>query len=203
MLQAIQEQRKKLFKDFWGTFARWQDQRAIWLLGGGIALFLEIFSWAFFQKFLRLNPCELCVYIRFSMVGIFIGAMVGAINPRHIVFKLTGYFIVFWWIIQGLIWDVRLEIENIRAADPTWFSLCKPSAAEFPFGLKLDQWFPSHFRPEAICGEDSAWSIFGLNMSEWLFFIYGGFILVVSLMFISWLVRSWRNRKSDGAEAGG
>lgn len=198
MLRLLRASLIELRGDFGGTFARWQDRRAIWLLGGGIALFLEIFSVAFFQKFLRLNPCELCVYIRFSMVCIFWGAMVGAVNPKHLGFKLAGYVIVFWGIIRGLIWDIRLEIENLRAADPTWFSLCKPSEAEFPFGLKLDRWLPTHFRPEAVCGEDSAWSMFGLNMSEWLFFIYGGFILVVSLMLVSWLVRSYRSRKVAG-----
>ena len=196
LLDKIKNSWLELRGDFWGTVARWQDGRPLWLLGGGIALFLEIFSWAFFQKFLGLNPCELCVYIRFSMVGIFLGAMAGAVRPKSVLFKLAGYVIVFWWIIRGLIWDIRLEIENIRAADPNWFSLCKPTATEFPFGLKLDQWFPAHFRPEAICGEDSTWSILGLNMSEWLFFVYGGFIVVVSLMFISWLVQSYRSRKA-------
>jgi len=198
MLKKISACWQELRGDFWGAFARWQDGRTIWLLGGGIALFLEIFSWAFFQTFLRLSPCEMCVYIRFSMVSIFLGAMVGAIRPRNILFKTAGYAIVFWGIIRGLIWDIRLEIENIRAADPNWFSLCRPSSAEFPFGLRLDQWLPAHFRPEAACGEDSAWSIFGLNMSEWLLFVYGGFIVVVSLMFIGWLTRSYRSRKARG-----
>lgn len=195
MLKKLLTLTGELKNDFWGTFGRRQDERTIWLLGGGIALSLEIFSWAFFQKFLRLEPCELCVYIRFSMVSIFLGAMIGAINPKHLLFKLTGYVIVFWGIIKGLAWDVRLEIENIRAADPNWFSPCRAASADFPFGLKLDRWLPSHFRPEAVCGEDSAWSIFGLNMSEWLFFVYGGFLLVVSLMFIGWLVRIRRARK--------
>ncbi len=72
---------KELRDDFWGAWGRWQDRRPLWLMGGGIALFLEIFSWAFFQTFLGLLPCELCVYIRFSMLGIFAGAMVGALRP--------------------------------------------------------------------------------------------------------------------------
>ncbi|MDR2947361.1 MAG: disulfide bond formation protein B [Candidatus Adiutrix sp.] len=179
--------------DFWGTFGRWQDQRAIWLLGGGIALGLELFSWAFFQTFLGLRPCELCVYIRVSMLGIFLGAMIGAMKPKHIVFKLAGYAVVWWWIIRGLLWNFRLEIENIRAADPNWFSLCGPTPTEFPFGLKLDEWFPAHFRPEAVCGEiGNAWSALGLNMAEWLFFAYAGFIIVVALMGLGGLVQARR-----------
>ncbi len=187
---------KELRDDFWGAWGRWQDRRPLWLMGGGIALFLEIFSWAFFQTFLGLLPCELCVYIRFSMLGIFAGAMIGALRPSYLFFKLGGYALAWWWVVQGLIWNIRLEIENIRAADPNHFSLCGPTASNFPFGLKLDQWFPAHFRPEAICGEPgNAWSLLGLNMSEWLFFIYGGFIAVLSLMVVGGLVQARRRRQ--------
>ncbi|MDR1043912.1 MAG: disulfide bond formation protein B [Candidatus Adiutrix sp.] len=183
--------------DFWGTLGRRQDGRALWLLGGGLALFLELFSWAFFQTFLRLNPCELCVYIRFSMIGIFAGAMIGALNPRNIFLKLAAYITVWWWIIQGLIWDIRLETENLRAAaDPGFISLCRPADLRFPFGLKLDEWLPAHFQPLAACGQDSAWSLLGLNMSEWLFPVYGGFAVAVSLMFISWLLQLSRARQA-------
>ncbi len=178
-----------LKQDFWGTLARWQDQRPLWLLGGSIALFMEIFSWAFFQTYLGLNPCELCVYIRFSMVAIFLGAMIGAVNPANIWFKSLGYLVVVWGIVRGLVWNVRLEMENIRSAVPGYFSPCRPGKAEFPFDLPLQHWFPSHFLPLASCGEDSAWSFLGLTMPEWLFFVYVAFILGVGAMLAAWLGR--------------
>ena len=180
--------------DFWGTWGCWQDRRPIWLLGGGAALFLEIFSWAFFQTYLGLWPCEMCVYIRFSMLVVFLGAMVAAIKPENPVLKLSGYIIVIWGLVRGIIWDITLEMENLRAQDDTWISLCSPSSASYPFGLPLDTWLPSHFLPLAACGEDSNWSLLGLNMAEWLFPIYALFSLGIILMLIGWLVRLKRAR---------
>lgn len=181
---------KSLKDDFWGTWHRWQNQRPLWLLLSGGALFLEIFSWAFFQTFLGLLPCEMCVLIRFSMVGIFMGGLIGALNPRNVWLKILGFGTMLWWVGQGLIWDIKLEIENIRSADPTYFSLCQPSSASFPFGLPLDQWLPAHFLPQTTCGsKENAWSLLGLNMSEWLFFVYGAYIIIIALMLISWFLR--------------
>ncbi|UQZ90384.1 disulfide bond formation protein B [Deltaproteobacteria bacterium Smac51] len=174
----------RLKGDFWGTLGGWQNQRPLWLAGGLAALSLEIFSVAFFQKFLKLYPCELCVYIRFSMLAIFMGAMIAFINPRSALMKAAGYIVVIWGIIRGIIWDVALEMENLRAAGE--HSVCSMNAPAFPFGLPLDKLIPSHFMPLALCGEDSKWSLFGLNMAEWLFFVYGVFALGILLMLVSW-----------------
>ncbi len=58
----------------------------------------------------------------------------------------------------------------------------------FPFGLPLDQWLPLHFSPLALCGDNSnLWIFLGLNMSEWLFFVYGVFVIGIALMLTSWL----------------
>ncbi len=172
--------------DFWGTLGRWQALRPLWLLGGLAALFLEIFSVVFFQNFLMLDPCELCVLIRFSMLVIFAGSLVAAINPRIFIPRALGYVIVIWGIARGLIWDVRLEIENLRTAAE--HSVCSMSPPPFPFGLPLDRWFPTHFTPLALCGDDgNYWSLWGLNMSEWLFFVYGAFSIGILFMLIAGL----------------
>lgn len=177
---------KSLKGDFWGTAGAWQSRRPLWLLGGLAALSLELFSVAFFQKFLKLYPCELCVLIRFSMLSIFLGAMVAAINPRKFALKLLGYLIVIWGLVRGIIWDIRLELETLRPAGE--HSVCSMSGPEFPFGLPLDRWFPTHFTPLALCGEEgNLWSLWGLNMSEWLFFVYGVFALGIFLMLTAWL----------------
>lgn len=175
---------KLLRKNFWGTLGRWQNLRPLWLFGGLAALGLEVFSVAFFQNFLNLYPCELCVLIRFSMLSIFFGAMIAAINPRVFWLKIIGCLIVVWGIARGIIWDIRLELEILRPVGE--HSTCAMTALRFPFGLPLDQWFPVHFTPLALCGDESnLWSLFGLNMPEWLFFVYGFFTLGVTLMFIA------------------
>lgn len=185
-----------LKRDYWGTLAAWQDRRPIWFLGGGVALFLEIFSWVYFQNILGLSPCELCVYIRFSMLVIFFGAMVAAIKPSQTFFKLCGYIIVIWGMARGLAWDITLEIDYLKALEDPWSIPCSLSSASYPFGLPLDQWLPSHFAPAAMCGEDG-WSLFGLNMAEWLFFVYGFYLLGILNLFISWPVSRIRRTRAD------
>jgi disulfide bond formation protein DsbB len=174
--------------DFWKTLGRWQTKRPLWLLGGLSALSLEIFSVVFFQNFLNLDPCELCVLIRFSMLAICAGGLIAAINPGIFLLRATGYIIVIWGIARGLIWDIRLEIENLRPAAE--HSVCSMSAPQFPFGLPLDRWFPAHFTPMALCGDaGNYWSFLGLNMPEWLFPVYGAFAVGIFLMLAAGLKR--------------
>lgn len=182
---------RKLKNDYWGTLADWQDRRPIWFLGGGTALGLEIFSWAYFQNYLGLTPCELCVYIRFSMVVIFLGAMVAAVKPDNVLLKICGYLIVIWGMFKGLRWDIALELDYLKALDDPWSIPCSMATASYPFGLPLDKWLPSHFAPVAMCGEDG-WSLFGLNMSEWLFFVYGFYLLGIFNLLLSWPISRLR-----------
>lgn len=188
MLALFRKLAGELRRDFWGTLAAWQNQRPLWLMGGGAALFLELFSWAYFQTFLGLHPCELCVYIRFSMVAVFFGAALAAIRPDRFPFKIAGYAIAFWGLGRGLRWDIALALDYAKAAASPWGILCSPGSVRFPFGLPLEEWLPGHFAPTALCGEDG-WSLFGLNMAQWLFFVYGVFLVGLSLMLIAWLRR--------------
>jgi disulfide bond formation protein DsbB len=153
-------------------------RRPVWLGLGGLALGLEIFSHAYFQNYLELRPCELCVYIRFSMAAVFLGALVVALNPRRAVLQLAGGLIILWALVQGLVWDLRLK-GLYSTASAQAYTLCSPSVARFPLGLPLDRWLPSHFAPAAPCGFDG-WSLLGLNMAEWLLPVYVFFLAAFS-----------------------
>lgn len=187
MIEFIRKTTADLRADFWGTLGRWQDQRPIWLLGGGAALGLEIFSWAYFQNFLNLDPCELCVYIRFSMVVIFVGAAFSAIRPANVFFKAAGYAVVVWGMVRGLSWDLTLAADYIKAAEDPWSVLCSDATARFPLGLPLSEWLPGHFAPVADCGEDG-WSLFGWNMAQWLFLVYGAYLVGILSLMTGWAV---------------
>jgi len=193
MKQLILKMARDLRADFWGTLGRWQDQRPIWLLGGGIALGLEIFSWAYFQNYLKLNPCELCVYIRFSMVVIFVGAAFAAIRPANVFFKLVGYAVVIWGMAKGLAWDMTLAADYIKVAENPWSALCSGAAATYPLGLPLAEWLPGHFAPMADCGEDG-WSLFGWNMAQWLYLVYGAFLIGILSLLTGWIVSLIRRK---------
>ncbi len=190
---------QNLRKDFWGTFADWQDRRTIWIVGGVTALLLDIFAVVFFQNYLQLSACEMCVYIRFSMLMIFIAAMVAAINPKNIILKLIGYVVVIWAIVRGVMWSLYLDKMHERAEavrnGADFFSFQGLGSCtfepEFPFGLLLHKWLPSLFAPNGLCGDDS-WTFLTLNMPEWMLVIYACFSVLLACMIIGWLVRGWR-----------
>ena len=91
-------------RDPLGTLNHWQNFRALWLLGGLTALAMELIAYFFFQKFLAMDPCEMCVYIRFSMLVMFAGGMLVAINPRLPWLRLAGYVVVGWAVDKGWEW---------------------------------------------------------------------------------------------------
>lgn len=178
-------------KSWWLTIAKWQDQRWLWLLGGFIALSFELGAVYFFQEYLGQRPCEMCVYIRFSMAAIFVFAMIAAIYPKNIILKLIGYIGAYWAIVKGILWSWNLEKITLERLSPDYnpfISTCSLGEANFPFGLPLHQWLPSHFMQTGICGEDT-WSLFGLNMPEWMLVVFSVFAILLIIMFICWVCR--------------
>jgi len=156
-------------------------RRLVWLGLGGLALGLEVFSYAYFQAHLKLRPCELCVQIRFSMVALAFGALLTALSPRRLAFQLAGGLVIVWALVQGLVWDVRLEMIYLGPEDP--YALCSPTAVRFP--LPLERWLPAHFTPTAPCGADG-WRLLGLNMAEWLLPVYAFFLAAFSGLWRRW-----------------
>ena len=159
-------------------------RRPAWLCLGGLALGLEIFSYVYFQNYLGLRPCELCVYIRFSMVAVFLGSAVVALNPRWPLCQMAGGLIILWALVQGLVWDLKLEGIYLKHA-AQGYALCSPAAVRFPLGLPLEKWLPSHFSPTAPCGADG-WCLLGLNMAEWLLPVYAFFLAAYLRLWWKW-----------------
>lgn len=176
---------------WWLTVAKWQDQRWLWILGGLIAVALELIAVFYFQEHLGQRPCEMCVYIRFAMIAMALFAFITAIYPKNIILKLIGYIGVFWAIIRGFLWSLNLEmitLDRLRPDYNPFTSSCSINEASFPLGLPMHKWFPSHFMQTGICGEDT-WSLWGLNMAEYMMIIYGIFALVLGIMMVCWLSR--------------
>ena len=178
-------------KTWWLAIARWQDQRWPWILGGLIALTLELVAVYYFQEHLGQRPCEMCVYIRFAMMCIAVFAFIAAIYPKNTIVKLIGYVGSFWAIVQGFLWSLNLEmitLDRLRPDYNPFTSTCSIGTASYPFGLPMHEWFPSHFMQTGICGEDS-WSLWGFNMAEYMMLIFGAFGLLLAIMMIGWLSR--------------
>lgn len=183
-----------LKRDPLGTLNRWQDQRAIWLVGGLVALAMELIAYFYFQTFLAMAPCELCVYIRFSMTVIFLGGMLVAIAPKNAILRAIGFIVIGYGVFKGWEWCIRLEMTHhmmqaleaggdlFAAGGGAGACSTEPS---FPFGLPLHVWFPSTFMPTGLCGEDS-WRFLSLNMAEWLMIVYAVYTVLLAAMLLAW-----------------
>ncbi|MDR2142318.1 MAG: disulfide bond formation protein B [Deltaproteobacteria bacterium] len=151
---------------------RWQSQRPLWLAGAGAALSLEIFSVLYFQKYLGLQPCLYCVYIREATLLIALGGFWAAIWPQNLFFRLTGYLGSLAGVGLGLYFSVKLEFLDLAAAHwPEGYVSCgaRPGWA---LGRWLARSWPTHFAPRGQCGVDSQWSFLSLSMAEMLIVVY-------------------------------
>jgi len=132
-----------------------QDGRLPWILLATIGLGLELVAYQIFQKWLYMRPCEQCVYIRFAMICLVIGGVIGAINPKNFRLKLIGYVVAIYGAVKGIVYSLTLiKIgKAYRSSDPFGVQGCS-TAPTFPFNLPLHEWFPRIFLPTGECGVD-------------------------------------------------
>ncbi len=163
--------------------ARWPKQRWPWVLLTLTALTLLLVA-LFFQYGLGLEPCIMCVYQRFAIVGILLAGIVGLWTHQYGAGRwlaYSGWTIAAGWGLK-IAHDQVLVEETVRAGG---FSTCG-IFAEFPTWLPLDSWFPAIFKPTGICGE-VAWQFMGYSMPFWMRLIFAGYLLMVLVVMASQL----------------
>lgn len=171
-------------RDVWSGFraeplaalGRWQDQRFLWLLMAGLAVFMLVVAHSLFQNYLYMRPCEQCVYTRFAFVLMALGGLAAAVNPRNVALKLVGYSLAFWGLIYGI--GVALKLNRIHHAvhsdTPFGVQGCSTEPS-FPLGLPLDKWSAEWFKPTGDCGYDNPIVPDGTHLStiqQWLVDFY-------------------------------
>ncbi len=189
------------------TLQQWQEQRAVWLVMSGAALFLILSAMGYFQWFLEMDPCEICVYIRFSQFCILFAGLIIVINPKLPVLKFLGLVLAWYGVIQGMIWSIDLNelhhashaLDDVMAAGGDLFAAGGGEGAcstepKFPLGLPLHEWFPYEFQPSGICGEDD-WSLLGLNMAQYCIIAYTCFALALGAVTLGTLTALFGTRK--------
>lgn len=183
------------------TLQQWQEQRWIWFLMSGAAAFLIGSAMGYFQWFLEMDPCEICVYIRFSQFCILFAGLIIAINPNHVVLKVLGLTLAWYGVVQGMMWSIDLSMlhdashamDDVMAGGGDLFAAGGGGGAcstepTFPLGLPLHEWFPYEFQPSGICGEDD-WSLLGLNMAQYCIIAYSVFGVALSAVTFGWISR--------------
>lgn len=180
------------------TLDHLQQNRPIWIVMICSAAFLILSAILFFQLFLAMDPCELCVYIRFSQCCIVIAGLIILIDPKNQILKVLGLLLAWYGVVQGMLWSVELmkihdaahmvvdaSMDFFAAAGDAAGSACS-TEPRFPLNLPLDEWLPFEFAPTGGCGEDD-WSLFGGNMADYCIIAYSIFALCLAPLTAGWV----------------
>ncbi len=169
-----------------------------------------------FQVWLYMEPCELCVYIRFAFFCILLSGLIAAINPKNVIIKIISYLLAFWGSIEGVVYSLKLDKihQAVRSDYPFGVQGCSTDPT-FAFGLPLDKWSPGWFKPTGDCGYDypivpddvilsrlqqflidfyaDGWYLwpdtYFMNMAQVCLIIFCSFLLFLGVAAFSWLFR--------------
>ncbi len=161
--------------------------RVFWSSILAIPLFCVALAHFFFQNYLFMPPCEQCVYTRFYMFIIALGAVFALISRRLLP---LAYALGAWGVIAGA--RVCLHLMAIRraieSANPFGVKPCK-MIPEYPFGLPLHEWWEGMFAPTGECGFDAPLPPLDASLDPvqtWFGEFYGeGWYLVPQFKFIN------------------
>jgi len=154
-----------------------------WLLLALSALGLELCA-LFFQYFMDLAPCIMCVYQRLAIASIILAGIVGFIGHNFLLTRLVAYGL---WA-TGAIWGLLIALEHVemQANNDSLFFSCE-FIPNFPSWAPLHQWLPAVFEATGDCG-DINWQFLGYSMPQWMVIVYAAytaaFVLVVAARFI-------------------
>ena len=160
---------------------QFSEKRSAWFLLTLSSLALESTA-LYFQYGMGLQPCVLCVYERLAIIGLFIAGIIGLLAPKSFIVRLIALILGLFSSIKGLLVSLRhldLQCEFIP---------------NFPETLPFHQWFPAIFNPTGSCNE-SQWSFLNLTMVQWLVFIFVVYIAILTILFISQIQKSRKQRR--------
>lgn len=141
----------------------------------------------YFQYELRLPLCVNCVYERAFYLSFILAGFIGFLNPSNLLFRLLGSLIFLAGSAGGLL----VAFDHITSVYQTGFGASCQLVPQFPSFLKLDQWLPWMFQPNAAC-EKLEWSLLGFSMPEWILFSFACGLVVSICFLISQFVRHHR-----------
>ena len=146
----------------------------------------------YFQHFLNIDPCILCIYQRISIMAIFLAAIIGFVLRDLGCFKIIPYML---WIGASCF--------GLYAASFQWYEVYQVSQNPFYFsqcGQGLEIMFPilesntilkDLFVAQGIC-TDIDWSLFGLGMYHYMVVAFSLFTISGITFFLVFLNKQIR-----------
>lgn len=161
--------------------------KSIFLFIAITSLGLEL-SALFFQYFMGLEPCIMCVYQRVVVMGLFLTSITGfLLEFKKIPLAPTLLMVANAWIVINGV-NISKEHIEMQTSDSLFFS-CE-IVPNFPEALPLHEWIPSVFAATGDCG-DINWELFGFSMPTVVGIVMYGYL---ALIFI-WVLNRIFNKK--------
>lgn len=195
-----------------------QNSRAFWLVLAFISSVLICIAHFFFQEYLFMKPCKLCINIRYSFLIIAIFCSFTSINPKNNWVKIIGYLGVFVGIFKGVLNCIALNgaYNEVRTLKQINTQSC--SASNFsPFQNHISNLAPTWFQASGSCGNDApavpvdaklsviqnyfidlysdGWYLIPkyhfINMAQFCFIIFCIFFITIGLAFLNWVYKKF------------
>ncbi|MDR0807461.1 MAG: disulfide bond formation protein DsbB [Enterobacteriaceae bacterium] len=166
--------------------SRCSKGRGAWLL---LALSVIVFELValYFQHFMMLKPCVLCIYERCALFGILAAALIGMISPYTAILRYLAILVWLYSAIEGTLLTWKHTMLQLHPSPATSCDIF----VNFPSWLPLDKWLPSVFVASGDCSEKQ-WSFLSLEMPQWLLAIFAVYLLIVFLVVIAQFIKPKR-----------
>jgi len=155
-----------------------------WLLLAFSAFCLEL-SALFFQYYLGLAPCIMCIYQRVAIWGIFIAGVIGYFGHKSAGVRALAY--IPWAI--GAIWGLLIAVEHVEIQTSNSLFYSCEYVPNFPTWLPLHEWLPWLFEATGDCG-DINWQFFGYSMPQMMIVVYSVYTALFAFVLLSRLFYS-------------
>lgn len=153
--------------------------RAAWFLLFLSVLCIEVMA-LYFQHYLGLKPCILCIYQRCALLGILCAAGIAMLSPKRFLLRFIALIIWIYCAIKGFLLAYEKAILQL---EPPLFQSCTIDAS-FPSWLPLNVWFPAMFESFNSCS-NKPWHFLTLDMSQWMIILFGFYTLAGITVLIS------------------
>lgn len=128
-------------------------KRINWFYLAIFSFTILLFSHYFLQKYLFMQPCEQCVYIRFAIFAIFIGSIISFLSPK---LRILGYIFGQYGVILGISSSLHLmKIKNAISGDDFFGLRGCSMEPKFLLNIPFDKLCPAMFAPTGDCGYDA------------------------------------------------
>lgn len=158
--------------------------RLSWTLLFAFVIFFELCA-LFFEHWMKLEPCVMCIYERVAMLSIGIAALIGLISPKTGLLRWIG---LLGWI-AGSYKGLLLSMEHVQyQLHPSPFNTCD-IFVNFPAWAPLNHWIPWMFEAYGECS-DIVWQFLTLSMPQWLIVIFAANLAIAALFILTQFTRT-------------